>query len=94
MQNRKVKEVLGNHGIHPYDAVIGMPYNPALHERVSSRRVEGMDALRVAEQTAARLCQPAAGICAAPAQGGRHRLTLCPSLTLPSLLSVADASES
>jgi molecular chaperone GrpE (heat shock protein) len=50
VQNRKVKDVLGNHGIHPYDAVIGMPYNPALHERVSSRRVEGMDALRVAEQ--------------------------------------------
>jgi molecular chaperone GrpE (heat shock protein) len=50
VQNRKVKEVLGNHGIHPYDAVIGSPYNPALHERVSSRRVEGMDALRIAEQ--------------------------------------------
>ena len=50
VQNRKVQEVLGNHGIHPYDAVIGMPYNPALHERVSSRRVDGMDALRVAEQ--------------------------------------------
>ena len=50
VQNRKVKEVLGNHGIHPYDAVVGMPYNPALHERVSSRRVEGMDALRIAEQ--------------------------------------------
>jgi molecular chaperone GrpE (heat shock protein) len=50
VQNRKVQAALHQHGIHPYDAVIGMPYNPALHERVGSRRVEGMDALRVAEQ--------------------------------------------
>ena len=29
---------------------IGAPYDPKLHERVGSRRVDGMDALRVAEQ--------------------------------------------
>jgi molecular chaperone GrpE (heat shock protein) len=50
VQNRKVQAALTMHGIHPYDAVVGTPYNPALHERVGSRRVEGMDALRVAEQ--------------------------------------------
>src|SRR5437762_9188545 len=48
-QDRKIQETLVRFGIHPYDAVIGTPYNPALHERVGSRRVEGMDALRVAE---------------------------------------------
>ena len=50
VQYRKVQATLTRHGIHPYDAVIGAPYNPALHERVGSMRVEGMDALRVAEQ--------------------------------------------
>lgn len=50
VQNRKVQDALAMHGIHPYDAVVGSPYNPALHERVGSRRVEGMDALRIAEQ--------------------------------------------
>jgi len=50
VQNRKAQDALAMHGIHPYDAVVGMPYNPAMHERVGSRRVEGMDALRVAEQ--------------------------------------------
>ncbi len=50
VQDRKIKETLVRFGIHPYDAVIGTPYNPALHERVGSRRVDGMDALRIAEQ--------------------------------------------
>ncbi len=50
VQNRKVQDMLAKHGIHPYDAIVGMAYNPALHERISSRRVEGMDALRIAEQ--------------------------------------------
>jgi len=50
VESRKVQAALLRHGIHPYDAVIGSAYNPALHERVGSRRVEGMDALRVAEQ--------------------------------------------
>ncbi len=47
---RKVQDALRRHGIHPYDAVISSPYDPKLHERVGSKRVEGMDALRVAEQ--------------------------------------------
>jgi molecular chaperone GrpE (heat shock protein) len=50
VEARKVQAALLRHGIHPYDAVIGSPYNPALHERVGSRRMEGMDPLRVAEQ--------------------------------------------
>src|SRR5262249_51210992 len=52
VQARKVQVALRRHGIHPYDAIIGSPYNPALHERVGSRRVDGMDPLRVAEQCA------------------------------------------
>jgi molecular chaperone GrpE (heat shock protein) len=50
IQNRKVQDALRKFGIHPYDAVVSAPYNPALHERVGSKRLEGMDALRVAEQ--------------------------------------------
>ena len=36
--------------MQPYDAVISAPYNPAIHERVGSARVEGMGPLLVAEQ--------------------------------------------
>jgi molecular chaperone GrpE (heat shock protein) len=50
VEMRKVQAALLRHGIHRYDAVLGTSYNPALHERVGSKRVEGMDALRVAEQ--------------------------------------------
>jgi molecular chaperone GrpE (heat shock protein) len=50
VQNRKVAAALLRHGIHEYDAVIGSAYNPALHERVGSKRVEGMGPLLVAEQ--------------------------------------------
>jgi molecular chaperone GrpE (heat shock protein) len=50
VEMRKVQASLLRHGIHRYDAVLGSPYNPALHERVGSKRVDGMDALRVAEQ--------------------------------------------
>src|SRR5262245_59318902 len=50
IQSRKVQESIRKFGIHPYDAVVGAPYNPALHERVGSKKLEGMDALRVAEQ--------------------------------------------
>jgi molecular chaperone GrpE (heat shock protein) len=50
VEARKVQDALRKHGIHPYDAVVGSAYNPALHERVGSKRMEGMDALRVAEQ--------------------------------------------
>ena len=50
VQCRKVGAALIRNGIHRYDAVISSPYNPALHERVGSKRVDGMDALRIAEQ--------------------------------------------
>ncbi len=50
IQSRKVTTALGRHGIHPYHAVIGSPYDPALHERVGSRRMEGMPPLLIAEE--------------------------------------------
>jgi molecular chaperone GrpE (heat shock protein) len=50
VESRKVQAALLRHGIQPYDAVIGSAYNPALHERVGSRRAEGMGPLLVAEQ--------------------------------------------
>jgi molecular chaperone GrpE (heat shock protein) len=50
VEARKVEAALARHGIVPYDAVVGSAYNPALHERVGSRRTEGMDGLRIAEQ--------------------------------------------
>jgi len=50
VEARKIQAALLRHGIHRYDAVIGSAYNPALHERVGSRRMEGMDPLRIAEQ--------------------------------------------
>jgi molecular chaperone GrpE (heat shock protein) len=51
VESRKVDAALLRHGIQPYDAVISSPYNPAIHERVGSKRVEGMGPLLVAEQT-------------------------------------------
>jgi molecular chaperone GrpE (heat shock protein) len=50
VEARKVQAALLRHGVHPYDAEIGSAYNPALHERVGSCRMDGMDALRIAEQ--------------------------------------------
>jgi molecular chaperone GrpE (heat shock protein) len=50
VEMRKLQAALLRHGIHPYDAVIGSLYDPKLHERVGSRRMEGMDPLRIAEQ--------------------------------------------
>jgi molecular chaperone GrpE (heat shock protein) len=50
IESRKVETALTRHGIKEYDAVIGTPYNPALHERVGSTRVEGMGPLLIAEQ--------------------------------------------
>ena len=47
---RKVEAMLSRLGILPYDAVISSAHNPALHERVGSKRVEGMGPLLVAEQ--------------------------------------------
>jgi molecular chaperone GrpE (heat shock protein) len=50
VQSRKVQAALTRHGIHSYDAVVGTPYDPKLHERIGSKRVEGMGPLLVAEQ--------------------------------------------
>jgi molecular chaperone GrpE (heat shock protein) len=50
IEHRKVQAALLRHGIHPYDAVIGSTYDPKLHERVGSKRVEGMGPLLIAEQ--------------------------------------------
>lgn len=50
VEHRKVQSALARHGIHPYDAVISSPYNPAIHERVGSARVEGLGPLLIAEQ--------------------------------------------
>ena len=50
VENRKVWDDISKFGIHPYDAQISSPYNPALHERVGSMKVEGMPALLVAQQ--------------------------------------------
>jgi molecular chaperone GrpE (heat shock protein) len=50
VQSRKVKDAVLRFGIQEYDAVISSAYNPALHERVGSARVEGMGPNLVAEQ--------------------------------------------
>jgi len=47
---RKAEAMLARLGILPYDAVIGSAYNPALHERVGNKSMEGMGPLLVAEQ--------------------------------------------
>jgi len=49
VESRKVQAALLRHGIHPYDAVIAAPYDPKLHERVGSKRMEGMGPLLIAE---------------------------------------------
>jgi molecular chaperone GrpE (heat shock protein) len=48
--SRKVDAMLTRLGIQQYHAVIGSAYNPALHERVGNKRVEGMGPLLVAEE--------------------------------------------
>jgi molecular chaperone GrpE (heat shock protein) len=50
VESRKVQDMLVRYGIHVYNAKPGAPYNPAMHERVGSRRVEGMGPLLVAEE--------------------------------------------
>ena len=50
VESRKVDAAIIKQGVQPYDALISAPYNPALHERVGSARVEGMGPLLVAEQ--------------------------------------------
>jgi molecular chaperone GrpE (heat shock protein) len=49
VQNRKIWDDIRKFGIHPYEAPFGTPYNPALHERVGSTRVDGLPALMIAE---------------------------------------------
>jgi molecular chaperone GrpE (heat shock protein) len=49
VQNRKIWDDLRKFGIVPYEAPVGMPYNPALHERVGSMRIDGLPALMIAE---------------------------------------------
>jgi len=48
--SRKVEQMLARLGIQKYNAVIGSAYNPAIHERVGNKRVEGMGPLLVAEE--------------------------------------------
>jgi molecular chaperone GrpE (heat shock protein) len=51
VQSRKVQAALMRHGIKEYDAPVGTPYNPALHERVGpTKRVEGLGPNLIAEQ--------------------------------------------
>jgi hypothetical protein len=50
---RRAEAVLAQFGIHRYDAIVGSAYQPALHERVGSRVVEGMGPLLVAQQVEA-----------------------------------------
>lgn len=51
VQSRKVQAALARHGIKEYDAPVGTPYNPALHERVGpTKRVEGLGPNLIAEQ--------------------------------------------
>jgi hypothetical protein len=50
VEARRVQTALSSLGIQPYEAAVGTPYNPALHERVGSRHVEGMAAFLVARQ--------------------------------------------
>ena len=53
VEARKVSASLERHGVFVYDAAIGSEYHPALHERVGSRAVVGMESGRVAEQVKA-----------------------------------------
>lgn len=47
---RRAETLLAQFGVHRYDAIIGSAYQPALHERVGSRPVEGMGPHLVAQQ--------------------------------------------
>lgn len=50
VEARKAQAALARHGIHPYDAVIGAVYNPALHERIGSQRKPDVEPDRILEQ--------------------------------------------
>ncbi|HEY1377823.1 MAG TPA: nucleotide exchange factor GrpE [Gemmataceae bacterium] len=47
---RRAEAVLAQFGVHRYDAVVAAAYQPALHERVGGRAVEGLAPQRVAQQ--------------------------------------------
>jgi molecular chaperone GrpE (heat shock protein) len=47
---RRAESVLAQLGVHRYDAVVGSAYQPALHERIGAKTVEGMGPQRVAAQ--------------------------------------------
>ena len=49
VQNRKLWDDIRKLGIHLYEAPVGTPYNPALHERVGVKRIDGLPALMIAE---------------------------------------------
>lgn len=49
VQNRKIWDDIRKFGIHLYEAPVGTPYNPAMHERVGAKRVDGLPALMIAE---------------------------------------------
>ena len=49
VQNRKIWDDIRKFGIYPYEAAVGTAYNPAMHERVGSSRVDGLPALMIAE---------------------------------------------
>lgn len=51
VQTRKVQAALKQHGIVEYTVQPGELYNPALHERVGSERVDGIPPLMVGRQT-------------------------------------------
>ena len=48
VETRKVQAMVGQKNVKEYEARPGEPYNPALHKRVGSERVEGMGPLLVA----------------------------------------------
>jgi molecular chaperone GrpE (heat shock protein) len=47
---RRAEAVLVQFGVHRYDAVVGSEYQPALHERIGGRPVDGMKPSLVAQQ--------------------------------------------
>ncbi len=50
MAARRAEAVLAQFGVHRYDAVVAAAYQPALHERVGGRPVDGLGPQRVAQQ--------------------------------------------
>jgi hypothetical protein len=47
---RRAESLLVQFGVQRYDAVVGSAYQPAMHERVGGRRMEGMGPMLVAQQ--------------------------------------------